>query len=73
MHKGWFSNTWIENDLFGQYLDALEGRLDGRECDAPTLADVHLWLLFFCKRPCSNIEVKGGIATTVRRTPTILC
>jgi hypothetical protein len=33
--------------LFGLYLDALEGRLDGRECDAPTLADVHVWLLFF--------------------------
>jgi hypothetical protein len=23
--------------LFGLYLDALEGRLDGKECDAPTL------------------------------------
>jgi hypothetical protein len=33
--------------LFGLYLDALEGRLDGRECDAPTLADVHVWMLFF--------------------------
>jgi hypothetical protein len=28
-------------------LDALEGRLDGRECDAPTLADVHICLLLF--------------------------
>ncbi len=33
--------------LFGLYLDALEGRLDGRECDAPALANVHVWLLFF--------------------------
>jgi hypothetical protein len=33
--------------LFGLYLDALEGRLDGRECDAPTLANVHVWLLLF--------------------------
>jgi hypothetical protein len=33
--------------LFGLYLDALEGRLDGKECDAPTLADVHVWLLLF--------------------------
>ncbi len=33
--------------LFGLYLDALEGCLDGRECDAPTLADVHIWLLLF--------------------------
>jgi hypothetical protein len=28
-------------------LDALEGRLDGRECDALALADVHVWLLLF--------------------------
>jgi hypothetical protein len=33
--------------LFGLYLDALKGRLDSRECDAPTLANVHVWLLFF--------------------------
>jgi hypothetical protein len=33
--------------LFGLYLDALEGRLDGRECDAPALTNVHVWLLFF--------------------------
>jgi hypothetical protein len=33
--------------LFGLYLDALEGRLDSRECDAPALTDVHVWLLFF--------------------------
>jgi hypothetical protein len=33
--------------LFGLYLDALEGRLDGKECDAPTLTDVHIWLLLF--------------------------
>jgi hypothetical protein len=29
------------------YLDALEGHLDGRKCDAPTLTDVHVWLLLF--------------------------
>jgi hypothetical protein len=28
-------------------LDALEGRLDGKECDVLALADVHVWLLFF--------------------------
>jgi hypothetical protein len=28
-------------------LGALEGHLDDRECDAPTLADVHVWLLLF--------------------------
>jgi hypothetical protein len=33
--------------LFGLYLDALEGRLDGRDYDAPTLANVHVWLLLF--------------------------
>ncbi len=33
--------------LFGLYLDALKGRLDGKECDASSLADVHIWLLLF--------------------------
>ncbi len=33
--------------LFGLYLDVLEGRLDDRECDTPTLANVHVWLLLF--------------------------
>ncbi len=28
--------------LFGLYLDALEGCLDGKKCDAPALADVHV-------------------------------
>jgi hypothetical protein len=28
-------------------LDALAGHLDGRECDAPALTHVHVWLLFF--------------------------
>jgi hypothetical protein len=33
--------------LFRLYLDALEGRLKGKECNAPTLTDLHVWLLFF--------------------------
>ncbi len=33
--------------LFRLYLDALEGRLDGRECNPPALADMHVWLLLF--------------------------
>ncbi len=33
--------------LFGLYLDALEGRLDGRKCDASALTDVHVWLFLF--------------------------
>jgi len=33
--------------LFGLYLDALEGHLDGRKCDALTLANMHILLLFF--------------------------
>jgi hypothetical protein len=31
--------------LFGLYLDALERHLDGRKCDALTLANMHVWLL----------------------------
>jgi hypothetical protein len=33
--------------LFGLYLDALKGRLDGRKCDALALTDVHVWQLLF--------------------------
>ncbi len=33
--------------LFGLYLDALEGRMDSRKCDAPALTDVHIGLLLF--------------------------
>jgi hypothetical protein len=33
--------------LFGLYLDALKGRLHDREHDAPTLANLHVWLLLF--------------------------
>ncbi len=33
--------------LFGLYLDAMEGRLHDKECDAPTLTNLHVWLLFF--------------------------
>ncbi len=33
--------------LFKLYLDALEGRLDSKECDASALADMHVWVLLF--------------------------
>jgi hypothetical protein len=33
--------------LFGLYLDALEGHLDSRECNALALANLHVWLLLF--------------------------
>jgi hypothetical protein len=33
--------------LFGLYLDALEGRLDGKECDTPSLTDLQVWMLLF--------------------------
>jgi hypothetical protein len=33
--------------LFGLYLDALDGRLDGRECNASALVKLHVWLLLF--------------------------
>ncbi len=32
--------------LFGLYLDALKGCLDGRECNASALTDMHVWLFF---------------------------
>ncbi len=33
--------------LFGLYLDALEGCLDGRKCNALALTKMHVWLLCF--------------------------
>jgi hypothetical protein len=43
------NKVWSKVVLLAPYclLDALEGRLDGKENDASTLADVHVWLLFF--------------------------
>jgi hypothetical protein len=47
--------------LFGLYLDALEGRLDGRECDAPALVDMHVWLLFFVNNLILMLELEVGL------------
>ncbi len=47
--------------LFGLYLDALEGRLDGRECDAPTLADMHVWLLLYADDLALTSELEVGL------------
>jgi hypothetical protein len=47
--------------LFGLYLDALEGCLDGRECDAPTLVDVHVWLLLFADNLALTLESEVGL------------
>jgi len=58
--------------LFGLYLDALERRLDNRECDAPTLANVHVWLLLFVDDLVLTSESEVGLRT-VRHTLTVLC
>jgi hypothetical protein len=47
--------------LFGLYLDALKGRLDDRECNALTLTDVHVWLLFFADDLALTSESKVGL------------
>ncbi len=47
--------------LFGLYLDALNGRLDDRECDAPALAGVHVWLLLFADDLILTSESKVGL------------
>jgi hypothetical protein len=47
--------------LFGLYLDALEGRLDDRECDALALADMHVWLLLFIDHLVLTSKSKVGL------------
>ncbi len=47
--------------LFGLYLDALEGRLDGRECDALTLANGHIRLLLFADDLAITSESEVGL------------
>ncbi len=47
--------------LFGLYLYALEGRLDGRKCDAPTLANMHVWLLLFADDLALASESEVGL------------
>jgi len=47
--------------LFGLYLDALEGRLDDRECDAPALVDMHVWLLLFANGLTLMSESEVGL------------
>jgi hypothetical protein len=42
-------------------LDALKGHLDGRECDAPALVDVHVWLLFFADDLAFMSESEVGL------------
>jgi hypothetical protein len=42
-------------------LDAVEGRFNDRECDAPTLADVHVWLLLFADDLVLTSESEVGL------------
>jgi hypothetical protein len=47
--------------LFGLYLDALEGCLDSRKCNAPALVDMHVWLFFFANDLVLTSESKVGL------------
>ncbi len=47
--------------LFGLYLDALEGRLYGKECDASALTDMHVWLLLFTNDLVLTLESEVGL------------
>jgi hypothetical protein len=42
-------------------LDALEGHLDDRKCDASTLANVHVWLLLFADDLALTSESEVGL------------
>jgi hypothetical protein len=45
-------------NIFGLYFDALEGCLDNKECDAPALANVHVWLLLFADDFVLTLELE---------------
>jgi hypothetical protein len=47
--------------LFGLYLDALEGRLDDRECDALALTNMHVWMLLFANDLALMSESEVGL------------
>ncbi len=47
--------------LFGLYLDALKRCLDGKECDAPTLTNMHIWLLLFANGLTLMLESEMGL------------
>jgi hypothetical protein len=47
--------------LFGLYLDALKGHVDNIECDAPAIADIHIWLFFFVDGLALASESKVGL------------
>jgi hypothetical protein len=47
--------------LFGLYLDALKGRLDSKECNAPALANVRIWLLLFVDNLALMSESEVGL------------
>jgi hypothetical protein len=47
VNKGVKQSCPLSPILFGLYLDALEGRLDGKEYDAPALTDMHVCMLLF--------------------------
>jgi len=47
--------------LIGLYLDAMEGHLDDKECDALALANVHVWLLLFANDLVLMLESEVGL------------
>jgi hypothetical protein len=69
-------------------LDALEGGLNGRKCDAPALIDMHIWLLLFIEDLVLILEsevrlqqqldafqqvcVKRGLIVNVKKTKVIV-
>jgi hypothetical protein len=50
--------------LFWLYLDSLEGHLDGRECNALALTDVHVWLLFLVNDLPLTSKSEVGLCNT---------
>jgi hypothetical protein len=60
-HQGVKQGCTLSPLLFGLYLGALKGCLDGRECDAPAIANMHVWMLVFINDLALTSESEVGL------------
>jgi hypothetical protein len=50
-----------EKFVFGLYLDAFNGHLDSKKCDASIIIDMHIWMLLFVYDFILRLESEVGL------------